>query len=264
MADCSASTPRILTLDGNLDAYLSYTGDPTENTTLVVVPGMGVKRGDQEKKTFRSLRRALSWGAHLNIATFLYPGHREEPLSDFHLDPAALDRVITALSGQGVREDRIGFLAICYGAHVLCRYREDHDVGRFAVLIEPLFGYPGLRLPIILAAKVVFPSLETFGRSWHWGRKSRVDPGAFSKVLSRPVHLKSLRMPFMTISNQRHDLIFNHKHLERQLQGLEARHEILEAKLFSRTSVLGYYRLFTEFLQTWVREGPEALGSASL
>jgi hypothetical protein len=246
------TTPRITTLDSGVDAYLSFTGNPAKNTTVVVVPGMGVKRGEQEKKARRSLRRASSWGAHLNVATFLYPGHRTEPLSRFEEDPGVLKRVLDALRGQGVEERRIGFLAICYGANVLCRYREEHNTGRFAILIEPLFGYRGLRLPIALLSRVVFPTLHLAGKPWVWGRKSQVDPRAFQKVLARPVHLQSLGMPMLTISNQRHNRIFNQKHLRAELEGTEGRHEILEARRFSRNSVLGYYRLVTEFLQDWV------------
>jgi hypothetical protein len=168
VAETEVELPRSIRLNDELDATLSFTGNPGENTTLVVVPGLGVRQDEQEKKARRSLRRALARGVHLNIVTFLYPGHREEPLSDFHQDPETLAQVLHALRGQGVLEDRIGFLAICYGTHVLCRYREGHDTGRFAVLIEPLLGYRGLRLPVTLAAKVVFPALHLFGNPWVW------------------------------------------------------------------------------------------------
>jgi len=241
-----------LSLDGALEASLWYTGDPTKNSTIVVLPGLGVRRGEQERKAARGLRKALKWGADLNIATFLYPSHRAEPLTGFEADADALNSVLAALQKARVPSDRIGFLAICYGAKVLCQYRERGDSGSFAVLIEPLFSYRGLRTWFRAFAWTGLAFLRRSGRHWTWSRKSRVDPGSFHEVMMRPVHLRSLDMPFLTISNQRHDLIFNQRYLERQLQGTDGRHEIIDGKRFSRGSVAGYYQLVTDFLKDWV------------
>jgi hypothetical protein len=250
-------TPHTITLDEELEAKLSFSGDPAQNATLVVVPGMGVKPGESFRKATRSLRRASRLGFQLNIATFLYPGHRQEPLTDFQDDPAVLAKVMAKLSAIGVREDRIGFLAICYGAYVLCRYREKHDLGRFAVLVEPMFGYRGLRLPVRLAARIVFPGLHIVGKPWLWGRKSRVDPGSFHRILCQPVHLSDLSLPFLAISNQRHELVFDRDHLQAELRGTDCRHEVIDGKRFSGASVSAYYRLFTEYLKEWVGSKPE-------
>jgi hypothetical protein len=252
-------TVRTLTLDDELEARLLYNGDPAANTTLVIVPGMGVKPGESFKKANRSLRRASRMGFHLNILTFLYPGHRQEPLTDFQSDPEVLATVMEKVLSSGVPEDRIGFLAICYGAYVLCRYRESHEVGRFAVLIEPMFGYRGLRLPVRMAARVVFPGLHLIGKPWLWGRKSRVDAADFHRILCKPVQLSSLSVPFLAISNQRHELVFDRDHLREQLRGTDSRHEVIDGRQFSISSVSAYYRLFTEYLREWVGP-PEGVG----
>jgi hypothetical protein len=241
-----------VTLDHDLCARLAFTGNPEENSTVVVVPGLGVREGQQEKKVDRALRKALGWGAHLNIVTFLYPSHRQKELKGFDGDPEALARVMRALRSFGVPKDRIGFLAICYGVNVLCRYRELFDTGRFAVLIEPLLGYRGLRLPIRVMARLVFAYLDRIGKVWAWGRKEWVNPRSFDRFMSSSVSLSSLAMPFMTISNRRHELIFKQKHLLSQLEGTDARLEVIDAKQFSRRSVAEYYRVVTDALQDWV------------
>jgi hypothetical protein len=50
------------------------------------------------------------------------------------------------------------------------------------------------------------------------------------------------------LSNQRHELIFHPGHLEAQLQGTDAKHEVVNAREFSRSAVSEYHRLFTEYL----------------
>lgn len=252
MDDRSGPVSGRISLDDTLEASLWFTGDPSRNSTIVVLPGLGVRRGEQERKARRALRKALGWGATLNIATFLYPSHRTELLSGFDADAESLASVLVALREAKVPADCIGFLAICYGANVLCQYREQGDVGRFAVLIEPLFSYRGLRLWFSVFARAGLAFLTRTGRDWTWARKSRVDPRSFHQLMVRPVHLRTLGLPFLTISNRRHDLIFDQRYLSAQLQGTDSLHRILDGKRFSRGSVAGYYQLVTDFLRDWV------------
>jgi hypothetical protein len=247
-----AEVPRTISLDEELEARLSFTGDRGRNPTVIVVPGLGVRRGEQERKASRALRRAASLGTHLNIATFLYPSHRAEPLSGFKQDPGALAKVVEALRTRGVSQDRMGFFAICYGVNVLCRYREENDGGRFALLIEPLLGYKGLRFPVRILARAGLTLLDRLGLAWAWGRKYRVDPGSFHQVLTPDVRLDQLAMPFSTVSNRRHGMIFRQRHLRLHLKGPHVRHEVIDGKSFSRDSVQRYYRVVREALQDWV------------